>query len=118
MTEWIFAFNSEGGVIPDFIRFVTKKTKDEIKNYSDNTYYDNTGMGLLSIWYCDEYTEDHDGLGHKIVNKGGTYGVYEMNDEILERFNLESIPVVDLDVVFSKPKIKDTGYYGELIWQS
>lgn len=117
-TEWIFVFNYDGGVLPTFIKFVTNKTKDEIKkNYGgDNSYGDDTGMGLLSIWYCDEYTEEYRHLGHNLVNHGATYSVYEPNDKRLTNCKTDSIPTVDLDVVFSSDPINDTGDYGDMDW--
>ena len=115
--EWIFAFSQDGDVLPGFIRFATNKTIEEIqKNYGgDNNYGCDDGRLLVSVWYCDEYTEEHKYLGHNLVNHGASCGVYEVNDERLNFTNANTIPTVDLDVAMSKPVINDTGDY-DLTW--
>ena len=117
--EWIFAFSYEGGVLPNFIRFTTNKTNDEIKKShgGDNSYCNNDdGRLLASVWYCDEYTEEYKHLGHNIVNHGDTCEVYDVNDERLNILNIKTIPTVDLDVAFSKALVNDTGDYSDLTW--
>lgn len=117
-TEWIFMFNYDGGVLPNFIRFITNKTKEEIeKNYGgDNNYLSkDDGRLLVSVWYCDEYTEEYNRLGHNIVNHGDNCGVYDTNDQRLKLVNVSTIPTVDLDIVMSQPAIRNTGDY-DLTW--
>jgi hypothetical protein len=118
MTEWIFACSADGRTIPTLIRFVTNKSSDEIKkNFSANSYFDKSGKIIVSLWYCDEYSEEYSKYGPECLDWASKCA-YDLDDPELKVINLDAIPVVDLDVVFSKPKIKDTGYYGELIWQS
>ena len=114
--EWFFVFN-DGGVLPTFIRFTTNKTNEEIKkNYGGDTNYGcDDGRLLVSVWYCDEYTEEYKHLGHDIVNHGANCGVYDVNDESLNIINTKMIPTVDLDDVFSKQLVNDTGDYN-LTW--
>ena len=115
--EWIFAF-SQGNVLPNFIRFATNKTNEEIqKNYGGDNNYSSSGDGrlLVGVWYCDEYTEEHKYLGHDLVNHGATCDVYDVNDESLNIINTKMIPTIDLDVVMSQPVINDTGDY-DLTW--
>ena len=68
-TEWIFACNADGDTIPTLIRFVTDKSCDEIqKNYHNNSYDDESGKVAVSLWYCDEYTEDYSNYGHECTS--------------------------------------------------
>lgn len=117
-TEWIFACNADGGTIPTLIRFVTNKSSEEIqKNYSDNTYGDKTGKVAVSLWYCDEYTEEYDNYGHECTDYGwASKDAYDLDDPAVKVLNLDAIPVVDLDVELNKDKVNDTGDYDGWIW--
>jgi hypothetical protein len=119
--EWIFAFSQDGNVLPNFIRFTTNKTNEEIQeNYGFDAFRHNYGSDeegklLVSVWYCDEYTEENKHLGHNLINHGATCGVYDVSDESLNIINTKMIPTVDLDVAMSQPAINDTGDY-DLTW--
>lgn len=114
-TEWVFACNANGGTIPTFIRFVTNKSSDEIKkNYSENSYSDETGKVAVSLWYCDEYTEEYSNFGHECAD-WASREAYNLDDPELKVLNLDAIPVVDLDIEFKKNKVNDTGYY-DWVW--
>lgn len=115
-TEWIFACNADGDTIPTLIRFVTNKSSDEIKhNFSDNSYFDESGKVAVSLWYCDEYTKEYDNYGHECADVASKCA-YDLNDPVLKVINLGVIPVVDLDVELKKPKVNDTGYYDGWVW--
>jgi hypothetical protein len=117
-TEWIFACNANGSTIPTLIRFVTDKSSDEIQqNYSDNAYDDKSGKVAVSLWYCDEYTEEYSNYGHECADCGwASKSAYDIDNPVLKVLNLDAIPVVDLDVELKKPKVKDTGYYDGWVW--
>jgi hypothetical protein len=114
-TEWVFACNADGSTIPTLIRFATSKSPDEIQqNYSDNSYDDESGKVAVSLWYCDEYTEEYSNYGHECMD-WASKNAYDLDDPALKVLNLDAIPVVDLDVELKKPKVKDTGYY-DWVW--
>lgn len=115
-TEWIFACNADGDTIPTLIRFVTDKSCDDIqKNHSDNSYDDESGKVAVSLWYCDEYTEDYSNYGHECAN-WASKSAYDLNDPALKVLNLDAIPVVDLDKIMVGQKVRDTGLYDGWVW--
>ena len=120
--EWIFAFSADGRTIPNFIKFVTNKSPEEIKaKYGDNGYYDTKGRTAVSIWYCDEYTSndwqsEHGDVGHEVANSAAFYYDYNLDDPALEIIKTDMIPVVDLDKAMAGKKTRDTGDYDGWNW--
>lgn len=121
-TEWIFAFNANGHIIPSFIRFVTNKSPDEIKSkFGENSYSDESGRSAVSIWYCDEYTTDswqdkYGDVGREVANFSATFDSYDLNHPDLEIINTDMIPTVDLDAVMTGKKTRDTSHYEGWSW--
>jgi hypothetical protein len=116
---WIFVFTYDPSPLPTFIRFVTSKTKDEIKkNFGGNNNYcsSDDGRMLVSVWYCDEFSEEYKHLGHNLVNHGANCTVLDENDPLLDKIKKETIPTVDLDVVLKKPKVYDAEGYDDMVW--
>lgn len=114
--EWIFVSNAAGSVIPTFIRFVTNKSNEEIKEkFGSNAYYDDKGKTAVSLWYCDEYTNEYSNFGQECADWAGAYA-HDINDPDLTFIKVDAIPVVDLDLELKKTKLNDTGDYDGWVW--
>lgn len=118
--SWFFVFNYNGSIFPKVIKFVTNKNDEEIKNKFGsihNSYFDNNGHGLISIWYCDEYSSDYKDLSYFIQKEDANWKVFDIADEeIKNNVDTTCVPVVYLDEVLTKKPLRDTGYYADMKW--